>query len=305
MLYYYMLVSAMRKCTVVLVLLVLATSAKADIKVIASIKPVHSLVAAVMQGVGTPALLLNGAASPHTYTLKPSDAEALSQADLIFWVGPDLESFMVKPIESLSTPEKSVSLIAAKGIKSSPPRSGAGFVSDGDHGTVDPHIWLSPDNAKAMVAAIAAKLSSVDSEHASIYENNADHEIARLAELQSRLHKKLDPISAKGFIVFHDAYQYFESSFGLKAVGAIAIHPESPPSASVLINLRGNVKSQSAVCVFAEPQFDPKLVTIVTEGTSAKTGTLDPIGANETPGPDLYFNVMEALAASLADCLSS
>jgi zinc transport system substrate-binding protein len=305
MLYYYTFVNQLRKQLWLVLLILGVWPASADIKVVASIKPVHSLVAAVMEGVGTPALLLRGASSPHTYTLKPSDAGALSQADLIFWVGPELETFLEKPVSSLSSQAKSVSLITAQGVDTLPPRSGAGFTQDDDHETVDPHIWLSPENAKAMVARIAESLAHADPTHATIYKANAAKEAAKLSELENKLRQNLSPLGSKGFIVFHDAYQYFENSFGLEATGAIAIHPENPPSAAVLVKLRESIKSQSAVCVFAEPQFDPKLVDIIAEGTAAKTGTLDPIGANEAPGPDLYFNVLEALATSLVDCLSS
>jgi zinc transport system substrate-binding protein len=305
MLYYYIVKPTIRKCIVAVALLLFAAQAHADVKVVASIKPIHSLVAAVMRGVGEPQLLLKAAASPHTYTLKPSDAEVLSKAELIFWVGPELETFLAKPIETLASQEKSVALIDAPAITKSLPRSGSGFADDGDHDTVDPHIWLSPENAKAMVAAIADRLSSIDPANAALYRANAETENERIAELQTRLQAKLAPVNSKGFIVFHDAYQYFEISYGLHATGAIAIHPENPPSAAALMTLRETIGSSAATCVFSEPQFDPKLVEVLTEGTTAKTGVLDPIGANETPGPNLYFNVMEALATSLAACLSS
>jgi zinc transport system substrate-binding protein len=305
MLYYYIVKQMIKTMAFLAALLLSAVQAHADVKVIVSIKPIHSLVAAVMQGAGKPELLLKGASSPHIYTLKPSDAEALSQADVIFWVGPELETFLSKPIETLSTPEKSVALINASLITKLLPRTGPGFADDGEHNTIDPHIWLSPDNAKAMVAAIASRLSAVDLANTALYEGNAESEIKRINDMQVTLQAKLAPIISKHFIVFHDAYHYFEKSFGLSAKGAIAIHPENPPSAAVLTTLRATVLSSAATCVFSEPQFDPKLVQILVEGTSAKTGILDPLGANEAPGPNLYFNVMEALAKSLSDCLSS
>ena len=281
------------------------TPAFADVKVVTSIKPVQSLVAAVMQGAGSPALLVKGAASPHSYALKPSDAESLSNADLVFWIGPDLESFMAKSVETLSSSEKAVALIAAPGVTVLPPRSGPSFADDGDHDTVDPHIWLDPENAKAMITSIAASLSRVDPEHDALYKANAEKENTKITDLERRFQERLKPLGNKGFIVFHDAYQYFEKAFGLKAVGAISIHPENPPSAAGLIALREELKSNAAVCAFSEPQFDQRLVEVIIEGTNAKRGILDPEGAKEEPGPELYFNVMEALATSLEDCLSS
>jgi zinc transport system substrate-binding protein len=279
--------------------------ASAGVRVMASIKPVHSLVAAVMGNVGQPELLLKSNVSEHIYSLKPSDAASLQDADLVFWIGPDLETYLTKPIESLSSPNKAIELIDVGGIKKLPPRSGPGFAGDGDHDVIDPHIWLSPANAKAMVESIAKNLSGVDPANAVAYTENAKREIVRLSELNVRLRDKLAPFGGKGFIVFHDAYQYFEHDFGLRAVGAIAIHPESPPSAAGLLALRQDIEAHSAVCIFAEPQFDPTLVSVLTEDMNIKTGTLDPLGAAFEPGPDLYFNVMEALATSLVDCLSS
>jgi zinc transport system substrate-binding protein len=309
MLYSYTTWKAMRHTffiSLILAVIVLPLSqASAGVRVIASIKPVHSLVAAVMGDAGQPALLLKTNVSEHIYSLKPSDAVSLQDADLVFWIGPDLETFLTKPMASLSSPDRAVALINANGIKKLPPRSGPGFADDGDHDMVDPHIWLSPANAKAMVAAIMENLSRIDPANAKVYSENAKRETARLSELDARLRDKLATIPGKGFIVFHDAYQYFEHDFGLHAVGAIAIHPDSPPSAAGLAALRKDITSRSAVCVFAEPQFDPKLISVLTEGTNIKTGTLDPLGAMLQPGPDLYFNVMEALATSLADCLSS
>jgi zinc transport system substrate-binding protein len=309
MLYSYKRQKAMRQGFVLpltLVCLLLAVSeALAGVRVIASIKPVHSLVAAVMEGAGKPELLLKTKVSEHIYSLKPSDAASLQDADLVFWIGPELETFLTKPIASLSSPDKVVALISVAGVRKLPPRSGPGFADEGDHDVIDPHIWLSPANGKAMVAAIAENLSRVDPANAAIFTKNAERLTLRLSELDTRLRKKLAPFRSKGFIVFHDAYQYFEHDYGLHAVGAIAIHPDTAPSAAGLVALRDDINARSAVCVFTEPQFDPKLVSVLTEGMTIKSGSLDPLGATLEPGPELYFNVMEALATSLADCLSA
>jgi zinc transport system substrate-binding protein len=289
-----------------------AEIAYAGIKVSASIKPIHSLVAAVMQGVDTPGLIVDGKNSPHTYTMKPSDAAALEQAQVIFWVGHTLEAFLEKPLDALAGKANIVSLMDAKGVQLLPVREGNGFDAhdDGDehvdeeHGA-DGHIWLDPENAKIMVGTIADALSAVDPQNAPSYRANAVKTVAKIDSLSASIASQVAPVKGKGFIVFHDAYHYFENRFGLTAVGAISIHPENPPSAQGIIELKNRVTDGKAFCAFSEPQFDQKLVSVITEGTEAKAGVLDPLGAVEEPGPELYFNVMEALATSLADCLSS
>jgi zinc transport system substrate-binding protein len=282
----------------------MAYPACAEIRVLASIKPVHSLVASVMKGVATPELLVTGTASPHTYSLKPSDAEALSKADLVIWVGPELETFLATSMTNLARPETSFALGEVSGLEKLPPRTGPTFADDGDHDTVDPHYFLGIDNARKMTAAIADRLEKLDPAHADQYQKNAQATQARLDTLQADLRKQLAPAGNAGFIVFHDAYQYFEKSFAIRATGAIGIHPDSQPSAAALATMRQEVMDNKVKCVFSEPQFDARLVTVITEGTQAKTGVLDPEATQQDPGPDLYFNAMEALARSLADCLS-
>ncbi len=297
----------MRRISFLLSLLVaiFTTPALASPKVVASFKPVHSLVAAVMQGAGEPALLVGGAASPHTYALKPSDAQKLSEADLVFWIGPEMEAFLEKPVAKLGANATSVELIDADGIVVLPPRGAPGFEDDGDHDAVDPHVWLSPDNAIAMVKAIAMALDKADPQNAKTYDSNAAATEAKIAGLKAKIGAKLAHLPKTGFISFHDAYQYFEKSFGVTAVGAIAVHPENPPGAAGIAQKRDLITSAKAKCVFSEPSFDSKLVNTIVEGTAAKTGILDPEGALQEPGPDAYINVMEALATSLAECLSS
>ena len=281
-----------------------SVAAHAEIKVMASIKPVHSLVASVMKGVGEPGLIVSGSNSPHTYALKPSDAQALEHAQVIFWIGHNLEGFLEKPIASLGGSARVVSLIDVKGVKTLPVREGSGFDrdEDGGHGS-DGHIWLDPENAKAMVNAIAEALSAADPEHAVLYRANAEKTVSRLDALSDEVAGKVSAAKGKGFIVFHDAYHYFEKAFGVKAVGAISINPENAPSAQGIIALKQRIIDGKADCVFSEPQFDQKLVSVIMEGTQARSGALDPLGANAVPGPDLYFNMIESLATSLADCL--
>ena len=312
---------------------ILATSslaAQADIKVMASIKPIHSLVASVMQGVSEPDLIVEGAASPHTYALKPSQARKLQNTDVVFWVGHELEAFLEKPLEAIASDAKSVELIDAHGLVKLAFREGGAFDDHGhddhddhaedkhddhddhdhddhadhNHGEFDPHIWLDPVNAKALVHEIEEVLSAADPANAETYEANAMATMAKLDELTEEISVQLSSVKDKGFIVFHDAYQSFEKRFGLTAVGSITVSPEVMPGAERIHDLQDKVQDLSATCVFSEPQFEPKLVATVTEGTNAGTGVLDPHGATIEDGPELYFTLLRNMANSFEDCLS-
>ena len=323
-----------------------ATLAKADVKVVASIKPVHSLVAAVMQGVGAPDLIVEGAASPHTYSLKPSQARKLQDADLVFWIGHELEAFLEKPIDGIATGATAVSLLDSHGLTRITFREGGAFDDHGhdhddhdhdekhddhghdekhddhghdekhddhghdekhdDHGHdgFDPHVWLDPANAKVLVHEIEEALSEADPDNAAAYAANADKVMGKLDSLVAEIDAELQPVKGRGYIVFHDAYQYFETRFGMTAVGSITVSPEVLPGAERVAELQEKVRHLNATCVFSEPQFEPKLVATVTENTDAGTGVLDPLGASVTDGPDLYFTLIRGMARSLKDCLT-
>ncbi|WP_234185707.1 zinc ABC transporter substrate-binding protein ZnuA [Shinella sp. NM-101] len=312
--------------------------------VVVSIKPIHSLVAAIMQGVGKPGLIVEGAASPHTYSLKPSNAAALQDADVVFWVGHGLEAFLEKPLETLGSKATVVELEDAPGLEKLPFREGGPFEAhthegedghdhaheghshDGDghdhakeaeghdhgeeaghedheHGEFDMHLWLSPDNARAIAAEAAKVLAEKDPANAEIYRKNLAGLNDRLDALDKEIAETVAPVKDKPFIVFHDAYQYFEHHYGVLTAGSITVSPETLPGAERLTQIRDKVKTLGATCVFAEPQFEPKLVNVVIEGTPAKSGTLDPEAATLDPGPDLYFTLMKGIATSLRDCL--
>ncbi|MEM8812042.1 MAG: zinc ABC transporter substrate-binding protein [Pseudomonadota bacterium] len=430
------------------------TAATADDGVVVSIKPVQSLVAGVMAGVGEPTLLLEGAASPHTASLKPSQAQALQDAGTIFWVGRDIETFLLRPLENLGGDAKLVTLSESPGLTRLNFREGATFEGHdhdhghkeaghddhdhdehankeaghddhdhdehankeaghddhdhdehankeaghddhdhdehahkeaghddhdhdeharkeaghddhdhGDHGNkeaahddhdheghghkeaahddhdheghghkeashddhdheghghkeaghdghdhaseTDMHLWLDPENAKIFVDAIASALSDADPENADQYGANAKTVKARLAALSDEIRTTVQPVQSKGFIVFHDAYQYFENRFGVSAAGSITVSPEVLPGADRISEIRGKVSEIGATCVFSEPQFEPRIVSVVTEGTDAGTGVLDPLGAGIPAGPDHYFETIRALASSLTSCLAT
>jgi zinc transport system substrate-binding protein len=284
----------------------------ADVKVVTSIKPIHSLVSAVMEGAGEPQLLVSGNATPHTFQLRPSDAEKLQEAQLVFWVGHELENFLEKPLETLSGKASTVSLIDIRGLQTLAVREGDGFAAQDDHSVEseehneerDAHIWLDPKNAQIIVSAIRDELTRTDNENAKLYAANAEKLLVKLNALNNEMAAEMMDLRGLRFITFHDAYQYFEHRYGLSSAGTILIHPENPPGAAGIRQIHDRITSGQINCVFAEPQFDNKLVSVVTEGTVAKIGELDPIGATLEPGPGLYEILIRKIAQSFKTCLS-
>ena len=333
------------------------SAANADVSVVTSIKPVHSLVSGVMQGVGSPTVIIEGAGSPHTYSLKPSQATQLQDADLVFWMGDELEPFLVDAAQNIARNAELVNLVESHGLKKIRFREGGMFDEHDDHddhakddhddhgkekhakddhddhghdkhakddhddhghdkhakddhddhghGEFDPHVWLDPINAKAIVHEIEEALVKADPKNAKKYEANAVRMAGKLDQLVTELRAQLQPVQGKGFIVFHDAYQYFEQRFGVAAIGSITVSPEVMPGAERVRDLREKIKDLGATCVFSEPQFEPKLVRTLVDGTGARTGVLDPLGSSLTKGPDLYFQLVREMARSLKECLSA
>jgi zinc transport system substrate-binding protein len=294
---------------------VAAGGARADeLRVLVSIKPVHSLAAAVMEGAGTPALLIKGAGSEHSYTLKPSEARAIAAADVVIRVSKDLESFLEKPIRSLARGARILTLDELPGMKLLPIREGGAHEAHGhgdaghDHGheseaAHDPHLWLDPANAAIIADRLAAILAEMRPAQAALFAANAAKLKTRLATFDAELAAKLAPVKGKPFIVFHDAYQYFEAHFGIASAGSITLSPERQVGAARLKAIRARIEASRAVCVFAEPQFEPKLVNTLIEGTDARKGVLDPLGADLPEGKDQYFNLLTNLAKGLTGCL--
>ncbi|MFS4436798.1 zinc ABC transporter substrate-binding protein [Paracoccaceae bacterium GXU_MW_L88] len=294
----------------------LAAPALAAPKVVTDIAPVHGLVSQVMEGVRTPELLLPPGTSPHGFALRPSQAAALQAADAVIWIGPNLSPWLDEAMESLNT-DASIALADAPGTVHLPARHNAAFggahdhghdhddeVHDAHHGD-DPHLWLDPENAMGWVDVIAAALAEADPENAEAYQANAAEAQADLRALSDQITADLTPLHGASFIVFHDAYQYFEQHFDMPALGAIAMSDGQRPSARQIASLRERVREAGAVCVFQEPQHNPGLVETVVEGTGAKIGTLDPIGADHEPGPEFYAALLTGLAKGFTDCLSA
>jgi zinc transport system substrate-binding protein len=298
--------------TVVTTSLLLTTTitAFAAPKVVVSIAPLHSLVAGVMDGVGEPELLLKGVNSEHQASYSPQQIADLSHADLVFIIGDNLEVKLGEISGTDTVNGKAfVRLNQAEGIVKHHIREGGTWEVDGDEpatgNTVDPHIWLDPENAKAMIKAITARLSEADAANATTYNANASNEIANLDALETEINASLQFEKGKPYIVFHDAFQYFESRFGMTAVGSISDYTATPPSAARLAEIRNKILSSNAVCAFREPQYSDAAVSIVTEGTLAKLGVLDPIGAKLTPGKFAYAQLLRDVTQNLKICLSN
>jgi zinc transport system substrate-binding protein len=308
--------------TILSQVLVTSASAQTPPKVAVTIKPVHSLVAQVMGETGKPALIVDGATSPHTYGLRPSDAKVLNAANIVFRMSEALEPFTAKIAKSLPASVRVVSLDQGAGIKRLARRSGGTFEMHAaagakdahghGHGSsltsasdADGHVWLDPRNAVTMIDEISGVLSSTDPARAQIYKINADKAKDAIHALDAEIERDLKPLADRPYVVFHDAYQYFEVRFGLSPVGSITTNPEVPPSGKRLADIRRKLGALSASCVFSEPGFSTRVVQAVTEGTSAKSGVLDPEGTTLPAGPDLYGALMRKLAAGFKSCLGS
>ena len=296
------------------------TNADSNLNVVVSIKPFHSLVSGVMLGVARPELLLKGNFSPHTYSLKPSDAKKLQYADLVFWGGEALEGFLAKPIISLSKNAEVVSILEINGLKLRSFRAEShigkfkNFESYNHNlpkiqgaelkAAVDPHIWLDPENAKVITQKTVQILSDFDPENAQKFQKNGEKIIVRLNELDEQLSSEMIEISDRTYLVLHDAYQYFESRYHLKSAGSITLQLGHFLGVSRLKKVQKMIKTSKVRCIFTEPQYSQKLVNTLIKDTSVKKGILDPIGADILPGPELYFDLMKNLSISLKSCLN-
>lgn len=276
--------------------------------VVASIRPIHSLAAGVMGDVGTPALIVSGYGSPHVYQMRPSEARALARADIVLWVGEALETFMAGPIRNLSADARVVTLLEAGGLDLHPARKSNLWDSGHDHeddgAAPDPHIWLAPGNAKAMVDAIARALAEVDPERSAVYAANGAATRARIDALTAGIEVRLAGVGSIPFVAMHDSMHYFESAFGVHAVGAITLDPDRQPGAGSVRALRQRMRAVGVVCYVTEPQFTSALVeTLGSEGT-LRRAIFDPIGPEGAVAADNYFAMMTANADNLARCLT-
>ena len=357
------------------ILLLSTTAAQAEVpNVVTDIPAVHSLVSQVMDGVGEPSLLMKQGASPHGYSLRPSEARALQNANLVVWIGEDLTPWLENAIDSLAADAASLELLHAPGTEVLQFRETPVFAKDvhddhddhghddhaedkhddhdhgeekhddhdhddhaedkhhdhdhdeekhdehdhddhaedkhddghddhgHDHDGADPHAWLDVHNAITWVGLVADSLSELDPENAATYAANAQAAANKLEVLETALETKMAPHADAEFVVFHDAYQYFEHATGIQATGALQLSDANPPSAAHLAEIQAEIQEHKATCIFSEPQFSDSLVKSVTNGQVAST-ELDPIGVSLELGKDFYGNLMLNLADSIDSCL--
>ncbi len=321
----------------ILSFLTLFTSANAEIKVVASIKPIHSLASYLMDGINKPDLIVDGYSSPHGFALKPSHAKMLQEADLIFWIGEDLENFLEKPLKSIAKKAEKIELMEIKGLKKLKFRERNIFDGHDDHGhkedkhkedghddhghdedghkedghddhgheghahgEYDPHIWLDPENAKIILNEMVEHLVENDEKNASTYKSNLDKALKDIDKLLKNVKSELN----KDFksIVFHDAYQYFEKRFNVNVLGAFTVNTDVLPGAEQLSEIREIIEHDKVSCVFSEPQFNPDIINAVAKDMNIKTGVLDPLGASLNPGKDLYFDLIKNMSKSFKGC---
>ena len=290
-------------------------SAGAAPSVVVSLNPLHSIVANVMNGVGSPLLLMSGSESPHSFALKPSQARELQRADAIFWVGPELEQFLTGPLKTLAKRARIVTFTRVAPLLAyrkqglwihSEQHAGKPDQAHGgahDHGVNDPHFWLDPVRVRDIVPEIERLLSEIDPANAAIYGANAARLIRRLEGLHRQLEAVLAPVREVPYLVLHDAYQYIEARYRLAAIGSLVLDPEVRPGARHVAGIRRIVAQSKVRCVFSEPQLPRSVLSAVSGTHDIIIGELDPLGAAQTPGPDAYFQILLDLAKKLAGCL--
>ncbi|MDV7340502.1 zinc ABC transporter substrate-binding protein [Terasakiella sp. A23] len=295
--------------------LALSTVAQAAPKVVVSIKPLHGLVSGVMDGVGKPELLIKAVQSPHHFSLKPSDARKVQNADAVIWVSEELETNLAKSLKSLNSKGLSLVMLAEehddhkehdKHDDHDHHDNHKGHDDEHDHHhEIDAHIWLDPRQAIEMVEKIEAGLSKIDPASAKTYAKNAHNLHVKLEKLDHDIHDQLHDVEDKAFVVFHDAFGHFNKRYHMNQAGVVALSPESAPGAKHIRHMRELVKTKNVKCVFYEPQFSDKMVKTVIEGTQIKTAKLDPLGADFDAGPQHYFQMMNNIGTTLKTCLGS
>ena len=322
--------------TISTILTLMSTSVMADVpNVAADIAPVHSLVSRVMDGIGAPKLVVQSGASPHGYRLRPSEAKALQDADLVFWMGEELTPWLDGALKTLASKASITTLMDQEGVILHDFRESVLFEAHDhsdhddekdhddhdddkdhddhdddkdhddhdDHGGHDPHSWLSPENAKLWLNIIASKLSVSDPENAATYFMNAAAGQTEIEEMITEVSATLKPVQGGKFVVFHDAYQYFENDFDFYASGAISLSDASDPSPARVAKIQKRIRDEGIQCILAEPQFKRGLVATVMEGSEATASVIDPLGADLKTGPKLYTQLIINMAKTLRNCL--
>ena len=297
-----------------------------------SIKPVSMVVAAIAGDKADIQQIVSSTASPHDFAMRPSDLKKILKADTVVWVGESLERFLEKPLENAGKEDSSIEWLALDGMalhnfaKEHHDEDEAEKSHDdhdheahddhdheehGDHegheghhhDGVDPHVWLSPDNARVLAKAVTARLVSLDSENAEYYKENLASFEKGLSAKDAEIRKALNKVNKVPYIVFHDGYSYFEQHYGLSHAGEITVSPERKPGAKKVAEIRHEIQEHKVQCVFSEPQFSPAIVKTLLDGTDVKTAPLDPLGSKVKMGTNAYFSFLDSLSGQFLSCL--
>ncbi|WP_104683587.1 zinc ABC transporter substrate-binding protein ZnuA [Pseudomonas syringae] len=300
--------------------LLIISPAQAEVRVLTSIKPLQLIAAAVQDGVGTPEVLLPPGASPHNYALRPSDVRRVQEVELLYWIGPDMETFLPRVIQGRKLPAVAVQTLPGMHLR----HFGEDNASHDDHehdhdndadehdhdhdhrpGSLDSHLWLSTVNARVIAAKMATDLSAADPANAARYASNAEAFSKRLDTLDARIKQRVSTVAGKPYFVFHEAFDYFEEAYGLKHAGVFAIAAEIQPGAQHVAAMRERLKAAGKTCVFSEPPLRPRLAETLSAGLPVKLAELDALGGYTPATAQGYEQVLQKLADDLAGCLSS
>lgn len=282
--------------------------AAADVRLLASVKPLQLIAAAVQDGAGSPEVLLPPGASPHHYALRPSDVRALREATLFYWIGPDLEAFLPRVLDGRRQPSLAVQELPGLQLRHFAGETEAGK-DEHDHahrpGSLDAHLWLLPANARLIAARMASDLAGADPASAARYQANLAAFEARLDDLDRRLKARLEKLAGKPYFVFHEAYDYFEAAYGLDHAGVFSVSPDVPPGARQVAAMRQRLQEAGPTCVFSEPPLQPRLAQTLSAGLPVRLAELDPLGSGVPVGPQGYEQLLEGLGEGLAGCLEA
>ncbi|MBI6547296.1 zinc ABC transporter substrate-binding protein ZnuA [Xenorhabdus lircayensis] len=290
-------------------------SAQAD--VVTTIRPLGFIAAAIADGVTNTQVLLPDGASPHDYALRPLDVRKINQADLVVWIGPDMETFLAKPIAKIERNKQ----LALAGLSTIKPFLLKNSEDDNDlsesnqhkhetdhelhhHGEYNMHVWLSPEIAEKAAQAIYDQLVEQYPQQKQQLEVNLRKFNGQLAQTDKNIASILKPVREQGYFVFHDAYGYFEKHYRLAPLGVFTVNPEIQPGAQKLHYIRTQLVEQKVKCIFAEPQFRPAVIHAVAKGTDVRIGILDPLGSGIVLNKDSYMKFITQLSGQYASCLN-
>ena len=288
----------------------IAFSAHADVRVLTSIKPLQQIAAAVQDGVGSPDVLLPPGASPHNYALRPSDVRKVADADLLYWVGPDMEGFLPRVLKSRAKATVAVQSLSGMQLRHFGEDSHSHDEEDHDDhdhdhrpGSLDAHLWLSSLNARVIAMKMAGDLAAADPANAPRYQANLKQFVERLDALDTRIKQRVAGIAGKPYFVFHEAFDYFEAAYGLKHTGVFSVASEVQPGAQHVAAMRKRLQEVGKTCVFSEPPLRPRLAETLTAGLPVRLAELDALGGTDKVDGKGYERLLEKLGGDLAGCL--